>query len=213
MASACELLRAVAHYPGSADDTRIDEILGLGAVPKSEGSVKIGRWKILGKGSRHTVIACDFRGKDAALKVLRSDAPRGNVFNEADMLLRANSVGVGPKLFAFSEHSLVIERVYGTPLGNHETLGDAGLVECIRSALSQAAKLDEIGVDHGELSRADWHVVFTGRKAEILDFDSAVAYRKCHNYNSLYSYAFRRRSPLCSRLARLNAANGLILPV
>lgn len=47
-----------------------------------------------------------YQKRKVALKIRRTDADRSQMYHEADMLKKANSVDVGPKLLDVSENFL-----------------------------------------------------------------------------------------------------------
>ena len=61
----------------------------------------------------------------------------------------------------------------------------------IRLLLEQCYRLDEKGLDHGELSRAHKNVLVSdGDQGWILDFESASTSRRPSNFTSLAQYLF-----------------------
>ncbi|RLG58468.1 hypothetical protein DRN86_05570 [Candidatus Geothermarchaeota archaeon] len=161
-----------------------------------EGEKKIDNLRILGKGTTSIVLkAIKDDGTVVAVKILRSDANRVSLMEEAKMLKMANDVGVGPKLIGITKRVLVMEYVIGKPI--LEVLKEIfmrrdtnKLLELIKDLLLQAFKLDRIGLDHGELSHADKHIYFSEKdgKAIIIDFESASSKRRPSNLTSLFQY-------------------------
>jgi putative serine/threonine protein kinase len=194
------LVEAVANYPCAAPAELLEQLGQLGVQLVELGDTVIHGFRVLGKGTRGIVVAGLHSGRIVAVKFRRCDSPRPSLTREAEMLSLANTVGVGPKLLYASHTILVMEYVDGVPLRKHWLIDDARLAACVADSLAQARKLDTLGLDHGELSRAHAHVYSTPRGATIIDFDSASTGRKAHNYNSLYSYYFRARGQLQDRL-------------
>src|SRR3990170_3084464 len=61
----------------------------------------------------------------------------------------------------------------------------------VKTMLEQCRKLDSLGLDHGELSRAHKNVLVTGDdRPWILDFESASISRRPSNFTSLTQYLF-----------------------
>lgn len=197
------LLEVVANYPCGPNGQVLEELEALGVELLEEGETLLGGFRVLGKGTRGVVVAGLYRGMRVAVKIRRCDSPRESLKHEAEMLSLANGVGVGPKLLAATANVLVMELVEGTPLKHHEKIGDLQLARCVVDALEQARRLDEIGLDHGELSRAHSHVYAVEGGAKIIDFDSASTKRRPHNYSSLYSYFFVKSGPLQQRIRAL----------
>lgn len=167
------------------------------------GNTLIAGRRVLGKGTHGIVVLGLLENREVAVKIRRCDSPRPNMHHEAKMLALANSVGVGPRLLAHTENIIVMELVRGTPIAKHAEIGDSELTRCVQDALKQAQTLDQIGLDHGELSRPHKHLYATGTGAKIIDFDGASTNRKPHNYSSLYAYLFVAPGPLQTRLRAL----------
>ena len=59
---------------------------------------------VLGKGYVGVVVVANMKGQKVALKMRRIDADRLNFTHEAEMLQKANAIGVGPKFIAVSNN-------------------------------------------------------------------------------------------------------------
>ena len=67
------------------------------------------------------------------------------------------------------------------------TKGELDLVrKIIIDILNQCYKLDELGIDHGQLNKLDNHVIIAldGSRCTIVDFESASSKRKVNNVTS-----------------------------
>lgn len=189
---------------------RIDELkrLGVEAV-EFVGEKTVFNVPVLGKGFVGIVVAARTRNNDArvALKIRRMDADRPGMQHEAEMLKLANKAGVGPRLIDVSGNFLLMEFVEGFPLPQWlETLKGRGTAErvriILRDVLEQCWRLDEIGLDHGELSHASKHVmVRSDDKPCIIDFETASTTRRKSNVTSICQYFFVG-SQLAKRLPR-----------
>jgi len=151
---------------------------------------------VLGKGCVGIVIvALTDKGK-VALKVRRIDADRTGMQREAEMLERANNVGIGPRLLGTTENFLLMEFVDGALLPQWvELLKGKGtrsrIRRVLREVLEQCWRLDESGLDHGELSRAPKHVIVDSDDHPCLvDFETASLHRRVSNVTSICQYLF-----------------------
>lgn len=199
------LLETVVNYPCEPKRETVATIEELGLKLVEHGEALIHGHRILGKGTRGLVVAAEYKGELVAVKLRRCDSSKDSLHHEAHALKLANAVGVGPKLYASTSDMVVMELVEGPFLYRHEEMSAEQLERCVRSALLQADKLDEIGLDHGELSRAHHHVALSSTGAVIIDFESSSSVRKPHNYNSLYSYFFIKKGELQERVASLRS--------
>lgn len=151
---------------------------------------------VLGKGCVGIVVRALLDKKRIALKIRRVDADRIGMQREAEMLKKANKVGVGPCLIDNSENFLLMEFIEGILLPEWiERLQGKGtrnrIRQVLRDVLEQCWRLDEVGLDHGELSRAPKHIII-GRdnKAVIVDFETASLQRRVSNVTSICQYFF-----------------------
>jgi len=217
--------RLLLSFPGYDEEIigeRISELrnLGIEAVELG-GRHLIGATSILGKGHVGIVVAAHMGGERVALKVRRLDADRPSMMEEASFLEVANGVGVGPNLVASSVNFLVMELVEGEYLvdwvAGLETADTRVLREVLIRVLKAARRLDMAGLDHGELSRADKHIVISSGVPRLLDFESSSLNRRCRNVTSLGQFLFfnqgmagsiARVIPLPERDALMEALRG-----
>ncbi len=174
--------------------------LGIEAL-RFEGSKKVDNIHVLGKGYVGIVVLAKTVSGLAALKIRRTDSGRSGMQHEAEVLRKVNVVGVGPKLLGFSENLLLMEFVDGTlfPMWIQDLAEteDASLMarRVLREILEQCWRLDEAGVDHGELSNAPKHIIVrVDGGVCILDFESASNQRRVSNVTSVCHYLFLRGS-------------------
>ncbi len=187
------------RYDPKELERRLKELRGLGVkTVEFIGEKKVFDVPVLGKGCVGIVILAH-RAMDkvkVALKVRRVDADRAGMQREAEMLRRANTVNVGPKLLDVTENFLVMEFIHGKffPLWIEELKGrgtEALIRGVLWNLLEQSWRLDEAGLDHGELSRAPKHILINEEnKPYILDFETASITRRCSNVTSLCQFLF-----------------------
>jgi putative serine/threonine protein kinase len=151
---------------------------------------------VLGKGYVGIVVLAHTSKGKVALKVRRVDADRNGMEREAEMLERANAAGVGPRLFDVTENFLVMEFIDGRLLPHwiEEVKGrgaKAKIRKVLRAVLEQCWRLDEAGLDHGQLSRAPKHILIDGADApHIVDFETASVSRRVSNVSAICQYLF-----------------------
>ena len=151
---------------------------------------------VLGKGCVGIVVVAYTNSGRAALKIRRVDADRKGMFHEGEMLRRANNIDVGPKLLEISENFLLMELIEGThfpewieSLGEREGQSRVRLV--LKDVLEQCYRLDEAGLDHGELSNAPKHIlVDADDRPFLVDFETASINRRVSNVTSVCQYLF-----------------------
>ncbi len=160
------------------------------------GSKAIYGVPVLGKGCVGIVVAAYREREKMALKIRRSDADRVTMQHEAQMLQEANRINVGPRFFEVTQNFLLMEYVEGDLLPEWaRALGgkDARERLCcvVHLVLEQAWRLDQAGLDHGELSNASKHVIVRSDVTPcIVDFETASVSRRVSNVTSLCQYLF-----------------------
>jgi putative serine/threonine protein kinase len=148
---------------------------------------------VLGKGFVGIVVTAYLDGKRVALKIRRVDADRLGLQHEAQMLAKANSVQVGPKLMGVSKNFLLMQLIDGVLLpawlGAHEETEHVRNV--LKEVLEQCWRLDNVGLDHGELNKAPKHIIVDEQqKPWIVDFETASVNRKPANVTSVCQFLF-----------------------
>ena len=176
---------------------RIAELKSLGvAAIELTGLKRVENLPVLGKGCVSVVVVARNAVGRCALKIRRIDSDRSTMEHEAEMLRIANSVGAGPKLHAASKNFLLVDYIEGILFPAWvETLKGKGKRRSLQGAilgiLEICFKLDKVGLDHGELSRAPKHIIITAeRKPVLVDFETASVKRKPSNLTSVCQYLF-----------------------
>ncbi len=177
---------------------RIEELRqhGVSAV-EFEGKTSASNIPVLGKGYVGVVVVAYAKGEKVALKMRRIDADRMNFLHEAEMLQKANSIGVGPKFIAVSKNFLLSKLIDGDLLEDWlETHKDKELIrKVLVDILEQCWSLDEADLDHGELSKAPKHLLVDKEdKPFIVDFETASVVRKVINVTSVCQFLFMGNS-------------------
>jgi putative serine/threonine protein kinase len=161
---------------------------------------------VLGKGCVSIVVVARCREGEAALKIRRVDANRPSLSQEAELQSLANNVGVGPKLYGYTDNFILMELIRGVNLPdwvkNLKGRGTASnLRRVCRELLVKCWKLDQAHLDHGELSNLSKHVL-VGDRVEIIDFESASTKRSVRNLTSAAQYLFVG-GPVASKVRRV----------
>ena len=134
-------------------------------------------------------------GKKFILKVLREKANRKDmVKRESENLKFVNSIGVGPKfvMVDFDEKVVVYEYVEGILFSKwvFSNPSSKELEFFLRELFTQAKKLDEIGLDHGQLAGKGKNIIVSNGLPVIIDFEKASIIRKVGNVNQLKAFIF-----------------------
>ena len=164
---------------------RLKELKKLGVTHVSfTGPLQIEKCHILGKGYVGMVVLAKKNNEIVALKIRRIDSPRKNMSNEAKLLQIVNKLGIGPKFIKNSKNFLVMEYIDGEKIIDWAKKTETKSQE-VRSVLNNVLRecylLDDAGLDHGELSTIDKHVIVGKNKNTIIDFESSSTNRKPSN--------------------------------
>jgi len=153
---------------------------------------------VLGKGYVGVVVVAETENGLAALKIRRLDAGKERIEHEAEMLAKANQIGIGPRLIDKREDFLLMELIKGSQLPqwvmNIEGKNAKNRIRGILlDVLEQCYRLDRAGLDHGELSHAPKHIIINGQnKPHIVDFETASIHRRPSNVTSVCQYLFMK---------------------
>ena len=163
-----------------------------------DGPQKVNGLRVLGKGCDSIVVKALMDGALVALKIRRVDSHVKTLIVEGENQMLANSVGVGARVRCFSEDFIVMDLVEGQHIDVFVRLAvEAEVKKVVVDLLKQCRRLDVIGLDHGELSRAQKHIVVKPRlEPVIMDFGSSSRSRRPANVSSLFSYLFLSKTEL-----------------
>jgi putative serine/threonine protein kinase len=170
------------HFSECEYKDRIIEMESLGITSIILGGKTIIKsTPVAGKGCVGIVVKAKARGAVCALKIRRTDADRKTMDNEARFHKIANSVGVGPRLEGQTKNLIAMEFVPGQSIVHWVAYTTKMKMRRVaRAILEQCFRLDRAGLDHGELSTLERHVIVSDR-SHIIDFESASTTRKTSN--------------------------------
>jgi putative serine/threonine protein kinase len=188
-----EDIKQLISFPSLEDsiqEDRIKELESIGITSiLSYGKTKIGNLSVLGKGCVGLTLPVIHRKKMRALKVRRTDANRDNMYNEVIMHSIANTVNVGPILIDFTENFILMEFIDGTNIFDwlfNKVRRRHYVYQVIASSLEQCFALDQIKLDHGQLSYLKHHLIISSKnQPKIIDFESSSMRRRTANVSSL----------------------------
>jgi putative serine/threonine protein kinase len=201
---------SVLCYPRASEaelESRLEELRehGVTAVEFS-GDASAFNVPVLGKGFVGIVVTAHLSRQRAALKIRRVDADRPGLQHEAQMLAKANSMQVGPKLIGVSRNFLLMQLIDGDLLPNWlDTHKEKEHVRgVLNEVLEQCWRLDSIGLDHGELSKAPKHIIIDKQhKLFIVDFETASVDRKPANVTSVCQFLFTSCGAVAKKVAEV----------
>ncbi len=148
----------------------------------------------IGKGHRGIVFKGLMNNKLVAIKVPRIDG-KNTVYYEGSVLMDINKLGIGPKVYHFSEDSLIMEYIGGglslKDYISQKNIKKEELLWIIEETLKQCIKLDLHKIDHTEIQGGK-HIIISKvlGKVYIIDFDKSRKRKKPHNFTSAMSLFF-----------------------
>jgi putative serine/threonine protein kinase len=170
------------RFSESEYSDRIAEMESLGVTSITLGGrTVVNGMRVAGKGCVGLVLRAKIGNKAYALKIRRVDADRKTMYEEARLHRIANDTGVGPQLGGQTKNLIAMEFVDGQNIVDWIASAQEGRLQSMaRSVLEQCYSLDRAGLDHGELSRLNKHVIVSDSPF-IIDFESASTTRKTCN--------------------------------
>ena len=182
-------LAKIVSYPNLSTSEfikRIREMQDLGITDVVlGGNTQIGKVSILGKGSVSIVLKIRIKNKTYALKIRRTDANRKTMLREASVHQIVNTIGIGPKLFKFSENLIIMEFINGLSIIDwiqQEHLDKHKVLNIVTNILNQCFILDMANINHGELNNLNYHIIVSySERVSIIDFESTSLNRRRSN--------------------------------
>jgi len=168
------------------------KVLGL----EFSGQIRIESLMTLGKGYVSVVVMVHTDQGRRVIKIRRTDSRRTDMRHEAAMLEEANGLGVGPRLFGVTNNMILMDYVKGSRLLEWlKAAKGRGMKKRIQRVLRRIVedcwRLDQAGIDHGELNRASKHVIVDVRGMPVIvDFESASRIRRVSNVTSICQFLF-----------------------
>ncbi len=195
---------ALLCYPGTnleSFESRVDQLQELGVRKLVlEGSSKVGKYGIIGRGCVSTVLKARIKGYNdlVALKIRRVDANRVDMTHDFELQQFANSFGVGPRAISVTKDLFAMEYIDSLKLGKWfdrlKTRSSKKYTRAlIRNALEQCYLLDANGLDHGELSNPTKHLLIRNSpepRSVIIDYESASRNRRVSNLTAVAQFFF-----------------------
>jgi putative serine/threonine protein kinase len=179
-------------YPRHSEQEHLARVVELQSLGVTEillgGRTQVANFGVAGKGQVGIVVRARAGGRVCALKVRRTDANRPNMDDEVRLHRIANGAGVGAELYSHSDNFMLMEFADGLDILQWaQRTSKKEAQTAIISILEQCYRLDRAGVDHGELSRVDRHIIVNNdgsKPPTIIDFESASTARKMSNVSA-----------------------------
>lgn len=158
----------------------------------AHGPARLAGLDILGVGYCGVVLRVRSQGGDRVLKVRREPAPQLSFETEATLLQRANTVAVGPQYVAHSDNFLLMDYIDGPMLVDwlQSPQSAEAIQHSVFQLIHQAYRLDQLGLDHGDLRCITAHALMPADSPVLIDFSRASAERRPANVTTLVQGLF-----------------------
>jgi putative serine/threonine protein kinase len=184
------------HFSADEFEKRLESLRQLQITTlEFTGSTEINSLHILGKGYASIVLIAHRKNRRLALKVRRCDSRRHDLTQEAIVLKKVNSLGIGPELIDVKDDFILMELIEGLQLpewlSEMKEDQESRTKHVLKRIIVDCWKLDQAEIDHGELSRASKHIIVKkDEEPVIIDFESASMTRRNANVTSIIQYLF-----------------------
>lgn len=151
------------------------------------------------KGWRSHVYRTVINGRDAALKV----AEPATVEKEVAILMEANKAGVGAELIGVTKHIVAMEYIKGERYT--DWVGGAApedVKNVVLELLRQVRELDKAGIEHGQLSMAEKHIIVKEEGPYIIDFEKGSLEKKPRNLTAILNFLLLNPNGYAARTTR-----------
>ncbi|MCY0859266.1 MAG: serine/threonine protein kinase [Sulfolobaceae archaeon] len=135
---------------------------------------------VLGKGKSGIIALLDDK---RVIKIRRTDSPKETMELEAKLQIMAYPAS--PKVYLYGKNFIVMEYINGHELSQNTPLN-------LKVDLLYRAKyLEDVKIEHHELSRPWKNVIVTPDRTYIIDYDSASIKEKAYNVTKILSSVFK----------------------
>ena len=168
------------HFPGWSNDLKkqLDELGVSEVIPFTSRGYE--------KGWRGYVFKAKIETQIAALKIASSK----KVEKETEFLKLINKYKIGPKHIQSTKNIIAMDFLEGNRFVEFiKTSSNTEIKKLVLNFLDQAFELDKIGLDHGQLSYADKHLIVS-KNPSIIDFEKSSIEREARNVQAILNYFF-----------------------
>jgi len=159
----------------------------------------------LAKGKRGLIYTGTYKGKKAAIKCKHPESKAiGRIENEARWLKKLNKQGIGPRLLYHCNEYLISEFVEGEFIADYiQRCAKKEAVRIIKDVFGQCFAMDKLGINKEEMHRPLKHIIISGNKPVMIDFERTRHTENPKNVTQLCQFVFR------SKLANILKEKGI----
>lgn len=142
----------------------------------SFGNIRINNVNVIGKGKTGIIALLD---SQKVVKIRRSDSPKESL--EIEAKIQQKAYPSAPKIYLYGNNFIVMEYIsQSRPLTKKDK-------KYLADLLIRARYLEEVKIDHKEISRPWKNVLIKDNRTYIIDYDSASLKEAAYNVNKILS--------------------------
>lgn len=173
-------------------DFDYDKLLSI--IEEFSQTVPILRIDLLDTGKKGIVFIIKSKNKNFVLK-FRKQSNFGGLIKEGRFLQSLEKLIPVPKMYSFSKDHVIMEYIKGERFPEFIASKKNDVIEkvwIIWQIIDEMLKLDILGIDKKEMNHPKKHIIITGKKPYLIDFERATYSKKPKNLTQFISY-------LCSK--------------
>lgn len=160
-----------------------------------EGTAAIANQSILGIGYVGVVVLVERAGQKLALKIRRTNIDKKSLVEEAHCLRRANTVAIAPQVMQWSQNFILMEYIAGERFFDWLQRAALNLTTTevwpvVADLLEQSFRLDQLGLDRGDMNCVTNDVLLRAGQPVLLDFSRGSGDRRPQNVTALVQGLF-----------------------
>lgn len=141
----------------------------------SFGNLTLGNVKVIGKGKTGVVALIS---SNKVIKIRRSDSPKETL--ELEAKIQQHAFPSSPKIYYYGKNFIIMDYIDGHNLRRNDTI-------YLIDLLKRAKYLEDVNIEHMELSRPWNNVIVSAKRTYIIDYDSASFKERPYNVTKILS--------------------------
>ncbi len=141
----------------------------------SSGSINLGKVKVIGKGKTGIVVLIS---DNKVIKIRRSDSPKETL--EIEAKIQEHAFPSSPRIYHYGKNFIIMDYINGRNLRRDDKV-------YLIDLLKRAKYLEDVNIEHMELSRPWNNVIVSAKGVYIIDYDSASLKEKPYNVTKILS--------------------------
>jgi len=163
--------------------------------------------KYFAQGKRKVVYCGIYKKKKVAAKAVLQGKKSTSIDLEIVFLSKLNKHKIGPKLIYYSKDFLIEEFIDGIFIKEYvKSASKSQLIWLLKEVLRQCFVMDCLGINKDEMHHPIKHVIISGKKVVMIDFERARYTQDPKNVSQFCQYIINSIPSLCQKGIVLNSA-------